>query len=193
MNRRRVLALSLTLGMGLTLAPHDSAAEEIVVPVSLQVELLAKVAAYDRNFAARATDPVRVLVLTKPHDAQSIRVGVKIQSALNDLSDFVGLGVVATIGVFTTASDLAAACKAEKYAVVYLTPGFDNDIAAIAAALRGVSVLTVSTIPAYVPRGIVLGFDSASGKSKLLVNLTQARLQNIAFKAEILKLMKVFE
>ena len=36
-------------------------------------------------------------------------------------------------------------------------------------------------------------FDLVSGRSKLLVNLTQARRQNIEFRAEILKLTKVYE
>ena len=45
----------------------------------------------------------------------------------------------------------------------------------------------------HVPKGAVLGFDLVSGKPKLLVHLTQAKKQNAAFKAEALKLMKVFE
>ena len=39
----------------------------------------------------------------------------------------------------------------------------------------------------------VLGFDLVSGKSKLLCHLGQAKKQHVAFKAEVLKLMKVYE
>ena len=47
--------------------------------------------------------------------------------------------------------------------------------------------------PDYVPGGIVLGFDVVSGRPKLLVHLTQAKRQNVALRAEALKLMRVFE
>jgi hypothetical protein len=45
----------------------------------------------------------------------------------------------------------------------------------------------------YVPAGIVLGFDLVSGRPKLVVNLSQARRQHVDFRAEVLKLMKVYE
>jgi hypothetical protein len=185
--------LGVSLALGLLCDSTPASAEDVVVPVSLQAELLAKVAAYDRNFASRAGNHVEVLILVKRGDAQSGRVGGQLQNALDGIGDFAGIGHSESIGVFTNAADLAAACKNKKIAVVYLTPGFDDDIGGIAGALNGTSVLTVSAVPGYVPKGIVLGFDSVSGKSKLLVNLTQARLQSVSFKSEILKLMKVFE
>ena len=43
----------------------------------------------------------------------------------------------------------------------------------------------------YVPKGCVLGFDAESGRPKLVVNLSQARLQKVAFKPEFLKLARV--
>jgi hypothetical protein len=176
-----------------SLAPSSASGEEVVVPVALQAELVAKVAAYDRNFAARAGDQARILILVKAGDSQSARTANQLQRALAGLGDIAGLSHIETLGSFTSAAEIASSCGANKFAVVYLTPGFENEVSDIARALAGVSVLTVSAIPGYVPKGVVLGFDSESGKSKLLVNLTQARLQQVAFKSEILKLMKVFE
>jgi hypothetical protein len=183
----------LAFGVALLLEPAEAPAEDLVVPVSLQAELIAKVAAYDRNFAARAGDTVRTLIVSKNGDAQSARVAAQMQSALAGVGDVAGLPHTETVATFTSGGDLAAMVKSKGYAVVYITPGLDGDVGAIAGSLNGVSVLTVSAVPGYVPRGIVLGFDSVSGKSKLLANLTQARLQNVAFKSEILKLMKVYE
>jgi hypothetical protein len=57
----------------------------------------------------------------------------------------------------------------------------------------GVDVLSATGVPDYVPSGIVLGFDVVSGRPKLLVHLTQARLQKVELRADLLKLMKVFE
>jgi hypothetical protein len=52
-------------------------------------------------------------------------------------------------------------------------------------------VLTVASSAQDVENGIVLGFDVISGKPKLVVSLTQARKQNVAFNAAVLKMMKV--
>jgi hypothetical protein len=53
-----------------------------VVPFSRQVELLAKVALYDRNFAARAGARVRASVLVKPGNDASERAAGQLVSAL---------------------------------------------------------------------------------------------------------------
>jgi hypothetical protein len=185
--------LFLAWGAAAVLVAGSAAGEEVVVPISLQVELLAKVATYDRNFAARAGDHVQVLVLTKAGDAQSARVAGQIQSSLGGTATVAGLPHTEVVATFTNGPELTAACRAKPYAIVFVTPGLAGDLAAISKALSGLSVLSVTAIPGYVPNGIVLGFDMISGKSKLLVNLTQARLQSVAFRAEMLKLMKVAE
>jgi hypothetical protein len=58
--------------------------------------------------------------------------------------------------------------------------------------LTPVSVLSVGDVPEYVPDGVVLGFDLEAGKPKLLVNLDQARRQNVEFTSDVLRLMKVY-
>ena len=186
-DRRLFLSSSL-----LALLDVDSAwAEDVAVPVSLQAELTAKVALYDRNFSARAGGHVQVLILTKARDAQSTRVAAQIRNAFEAIERVAGLPHTETVAPFSSGADLAATCKAKKYAIVYVTPGLGDELEAIAKGLSGISVLSVSVIPGYVSRGMVLGFDMVSGKSKMLVNRTQARLQSVDFKAEMLKLMKV--
>ena len=64
---------------------------------------------------------------------------------------------------------------------------------AIAAALAGLDVLSVAAVASDVPRGIVLGFEVASGKPKLVIHLTCARRQNVAFKPGLLRLARVIE
>jgi hypothetical protein len=58
--------------------------------------------------------------------------------------------------------------------------------------VSNVSLLTVGATPEYVESGIVLGFDLVSGRPKLLINLSQARKQQVDFPASVLRLMKVY-
>ena len=91
------------------------------------------------------------------------------------------------------AQALAKTCRDRHISVVYFGPGFRDDIGKLRAALSGVDVMSVASVPDYVQGGIVLGFDVVSGRPKLLFNLTQARLQNVDLRAAVLKLMTVIE
>jgi hypothetical protein len=186
--------LALVCLLLVVVPPAQSSADEVAVPFELQVELLAKVAVYDKNLPARAGDRVRTLVLTKPSDTGSTRASTQLQKALVAKDTIVNLPHDPQPFTWTDAATLAKQCKARRIAIVYLTPGFsDEEIANIARALDGVDVLTVSAVASFVPRGIVLGFDLVSGKPKLLVHLPQARRQRVALSADVLKLMKVYE
>jgi len=170
------------------------AADGLEVPVGLQAALLAKVAEYDRNFAERAGARVQVLIVTKQGNAESTRIASAMQSALGHRDQIAGLPHDEWIAPYTGAIDLVAACRDRHVAVIYFGPGFgQQDVEVIRASLEGVNVLSVASVPQYVERGIVLGFDLISSRPKLLFHLTQARKQHVDMRGEALKLMKVFE
>jgi hypothetical protein len=168
-------------------------AEEPSVPVRLQASLLAKLAGYDRNLQNRAGDRVRIAVLIKPGDADSVRVGEEMSHALGQISDISGLPHEELSIAYTSAEALPQACATQRIAILYVTPGFDGDALKISQALRGVDVLTVAAMARYVSRGIIVGFDAVGGQPRMLVHLPQARAQHVDFQATVLKLMKVVE
>ena len=168
-------------------------AEDVAVPVGLQAELIAKIASYDKSFVERAGERAQIAILLKGGSADSSRTAAHMQSSLAALPAVGGLPHDEHMVTYAGGGALAAYVKARRIAIVYVTPGFGEDAGDIRASLEGVNVLSVAAVPEYVPKGIVLGFDLVSGKPKLLVNLAQAKKQNVAFKAEVLKMMKVYE
>jgi hypothetical protein len=168
-------------------------ADDVAVPVTLQADLLAKVAEYDRNFADRARDQVHVLLVAKQGSSASARVASQMAASLGRLPQIAGLPHDETLVPYPGAAELAALCRSRNAAIVFFGPGFADDIEAIRKELVGVDILSATAVPEYVPEGIVLGFDAISGRPKLLVNLTQAKTQNVSLRAEALKLMKVYE
>jgi YfiR/HmsC-like len=170
-----------------------ASAEDVVVPVRMQAELLAKVAIYDRNFEARNGGRVKVLIVVNPGDHSSRLAGSGMKNVLGSLETIGNLPHEDEIISYTDAPSLAEMCKARKVGILYVTPGFSGQLPAMRAALGSLDLLTVGSIADYVPGGIVLGFDLVSGKAKLLVNLSQARKQHVEFRAEVLKLMRVYE
>lgn len=191
--RPRTLRLLICIVIAALLVIRRSDAEEVPVPIDLQVDLLVKVAAYDKHMPARAGDRVRVLLLTRAGDPESTRMATQVTRALAAKDVIAALPHEETTARFTDGPALARRIAASRLSIVYFMPGFsDDEIVSAAAALFGVDVLTVAAFPRYVPGGVVLGFDIVSGKTKLLVHLAQAKRQRVALSADILSLMRVY-
>lgn len=187
---RLVAMACLALGIAFT---RPTIAEDAPVPMPLEAELLARVAPYDKNMPARARDRLRIVILTKAGNDDSARAMGQLRVALGAIDRIGGLPHDEVVLPFTGKETLASLVREQHVGIVFLTPGLSADVDAIRGALDGLDVLSVTSVPTDVPRGIVLGFDLVSGKPKLVVNLTQMRRQNVAFAASLLKLMRVFE
>lgn len=169
-------------------------AEDVGVPISLQMELLLKVASYDKNLKQRARDRVRVAVVLRQDDPDSGRSAAQALKALSEADAIDGMPLDRLSTTFTDAAALARFIHEGNVAIVYVTPGFrDSEIEAIARALDGVSVLSVGALAKYTPRGMVLGFDLVGGKPKLIVNLGRAKRQYVELSSSVLKLVRVIE
>jgi hypothetical protein len=171
----------------------SAGARDLEVPVRLQAELLAKVAAYDGSFVARAGGQALVLVVIRVGDAESERLGERILAELRVLTRIGGLPHVEELVRYTSSAALAELVRVRGADVVYLSSSLESEMAAIAQALDGTSVLSVGVNAAYVPRRAVLGFDVESGKPKLVVHLGQARRQAVAFPPELLTMARVIQ
>jgi hypothetical protein len=168
-------------------------ADDVSLPAGKQMELLAKVADYDRNFRPRAGARAQIVLLVKPDDGDSVRTAAQMQAALARIDTVAGLAHDDRVEPYRGAAALADECRSQHIAVVVVGPGFRDDVEAIRVALDDVDVLTVSAVADYVPKGIVLGFDLVGGHPKMLVHLTQAKRQHVAFMADVLKLMQIYE
>jgi len=190
---RAVRAAAFALAVLTLTVSRSSYAEDVPVPVSLQAELLAKVAGYDKNLKARAGDRVRILLVEQPGNAESERIVTQMRAALEQVGPIAGMAHEEAVVPFSGAAALVATIRDRHAAIVFFSPGFAADIGAVRDALDGVDVMSATAVPDYVPRGVVLGFDLVGGKPKLTVNLSQARRQNVSFAAEVLKIAKVYE
>jgi len=166
--------------------------DEPNVPVSLQVELTCKVTKFDRNFAARAADKIVVLIAFKKGDVDSERIAKQLKTAFEVQLASSGARHEELVMPYAGAPALLGEAKSRKASIVILSPGVSSDGQAIAKSFDGYDGVTVSTSVEGVDKGLVLGFDLISGKPRMLLNLDQARRQNADFRAEVLKLMKVY-
>jgi hypothetical protein len=167
-------------------------AQSAGVPAGIQAELLSKLEGYDRNFAARAGDTAKTLILVKAGNTRSELSAAEMRSALSRVDRIGGLPHQELVVPFESADALAERCRSDRIAVVYLTPGFDTDIEALRASLSTANVLTLAAVTDYVAQGAVLGFELESGKPKIVINLEQARRQGVNFPPDLVRLMRVY-
>jgi len=115
---------SLLLGLPLLFAPARLLADEdVAVPVPLQVELLLKVAGYDKQLATRATSHARVLILVKAGNPQASQVAQTAKLALQGKT-LNRLTVEPLELSFNDATAVAQTVKEKGVAILYATPGF---------------------------------------------------------------------
>jgi hypothetical protein len=180
------------LGALAGLWPLSSRASGEIVPLPLQVKLCAKVVKYDKNFARRVRDRVRVGVLLDEGNADSRYAASTLRREFDDTREIAGVPISVEFIAYSDASAVRAAVDSRRLGLLYLTPGFSERAAGIAGALAGTDLISVSALASDVPSGIVLGFDLVSSQPKLWVNLSSAQQQNVMFEPQALKLMKVF-
>ncbi|MEO8878435.1 MAG: YfiR/HmsC family protein [Polyangiaceae bacterium] len=155
------------------------------------VPAMVKVADYDRHFLARANGLVRTLVIFHEGDLASEKSAIEIVSVLAKTGKIAGLAHEERAEPYPGANALASQIRSEQSAILVLATGFGNDAPAIAHELDGIDVLSVAVDADDVPKGIVFGVDARAGKSTLVIRLAQARRQNVAFEASLLKLARI--
>lgn len=161
------------------------------VPIRLQVNLLDRVIPFDRNFAARVHGRLMVVILVDEKSPDSVRVGAQLQSELSSRDSLGSYGLSAARLPFVSLTGLREECRRLRAGVVYVTPGMREAAGQLAGALQGLKVLSVGSMPEQVGEGLVLGSAVRSGKPRVLVNLKQARRQDIDFRADFLRMVEV--
>lgn len=187
--RRRTLGL---LGAGAAvLCAADALAADPEVPLRLQVSLLDRVIPFDRNFAVRVHDKLSVVVVVDTSSTDSTRIGAELLRELAALETLGNYPFAVSRVAFAGGQELKDECKRLRAGVVYVTPGMREAVVRLATALQGLRVLTVGAVPEQVTEGLVLGSAQRSGRPRVLVNLSQAKLQEIDFRADFLRMAEV--
>jgi hypothetical protein len=168
-------------------------AQEASVPASVQAELVAKLASYDKNFATRSGDRVRIMIVTMRGDADSTHMGGQLRAAFAEMDRVGGLPHEELMAEYSDPPTLASTCRNQHVAIVYLTAGMFHEVEAIGKALEGVSILSVGAVGGYSSKGAVIDFFTEGGKPKIALNLAQARRQQVALAPEVVRIMRVIE
>lgn len=180
-----------SLVLGVALAAGVAAAEDTLVPASLQVELLDKVVAYDRNAPRRVQRQPVVLVAFATGDAASEHAAAQLAAAFRTHGTLGDAPCMPRVVGFVSATALRLEADQSKAGIVMLAPGLEDQAVALGQAFTDWDGLTVSSTGGGVPAGLTLGFVLEQGRPRIQVNISQARRQGVDFRSELLRIVKV--
>ncbi len=163
------------------------------MPAQLQAQLVSRLASFDRNFANRAGPVAHVLIVYRANDTESQVEATSIARALEELRQVGGIPARIELADFSDPAALVARCRAQRVALAYFATGLEPEMPRLAAAFEGVDILTVGASASHALSGAVVGFGLEEARPKIVANTKRARVQNVLFKAELLKLARIVE
>jgi uncharacterized membrane protein len=193
MSRSRAIAVTLVAGMTLSLDPRPAVAEEPSIPLDLQAQLSAKIVEYVESPPLGGAEQVPIGVLVKARDADSMRAGIELRAAFARVGSSSRRTFDVQIIQWAGAGALVEELAHRKLAIIYLTPGLSADLAAVIGAVAHRRVLTIAAVDTYVAEGAILGYELSSGHPRMILNLRQAKSQEVLLRAALMKLARIVE
>jgi hypothetical protein len=177
---------TVALAVGMSVAIPTLAAQEVPVPVRVQVPLLLRILSFDRNLARRRAGDLVVAVLYQSRNRSSLAIAEEVTRLLGSLSGTEAVGID-----LDKVTDLRAALAQSGGQVLYVSPLRGVEISGIVRVSRGAGVTTVTGVPRYVEEGISIGLDLKAERPEIVVNLEGARAEGADFTAQLLKLARL--
>ena len=170
-----------------------SAAQDMSVPIEVQVPLLLKILTFDRTLAADSHDSLVVGVVFQSHYRGSAGVAdevCRILAATGRNPNAARVLRVVTIDL-DKSDALGATLLREGVQALYVTPLRAVATSAVAAATRQRQVISLTGVARYVEEGLAVGLDAAGDRPQIVINLAASKAEGAAFTGQLLKLARL--
>jgi hypothetical protein len=186
------LGILTTLGLaGLVSSFRPLPAQDMDVPMRVQMPILLKVISFDRQLHSRAQRGVIVGVLMQRGNRASVIAhdqAVEILTAPGTAVDGIPVRVV-TFDL--DRQSLQAVFANTTLTHLYVTPLRAVDIGELASEARTAHVTTMTGVPEHLGRGLSIGVGLRGGRPRILVNVDASRAEGAELSAELLKLAEL--
>ncbi len=169
-------------------------AQEMVVPIKLQLALFFKILPFDRNLKDRVGDEIVIAVFYQnkigmSYDAKEELLKMVKESSVKKIEGiplrFVSIDIEET--------DLKEAITRDNVDILYITPLRAVEIEKIANLSRAKKITTLTGVPDYVESGLAVGVGIKGEKPQIIINLKAAKAEGADFSANLLKLCRVIK
>jgi hypothetical protein len=173
--------------------PRSLVAQQVPVPVAVQIPILVKILNFDRNFPERAGGRLVVGVLFQSRYRTSANVAHEVCLAFQELP----AGAFGAVEASCVAIDLDAtsaldsALKRKRVQVLYVSPLRAVPLGEVTAVSRAAGITTLTGVPRYVETGLAIGLDMKGERPEIVINLAASRAEGADLTAHLLKLARV--
>ncbi len=169
-------------------------AQEMVVPIKLQLALFLKILPFDWNLKDRVGNEIVFAIFYQnnfgiSYNAKEGFLKVVKESSVKEI-DGIPLRFV-SIDIEET--DLAEAITRDNVDILYITPLRAMEIEKITNLSRAQKITTLTGVPDYVESGLAVGVGVKGEKPLIIINLKAAKAEGADFSSQLLKLAKVIE
>ena len=184
-------ALDSPINLPPLVVPAD--AEAIPVPADLQVPLILKVLAFDRNFDKRGWTVLRIGIVFVASDPASAKVRSDIVEVFHRLSDKTlrNLPIDYTAVEYTSDAQIEGVVKARQFAMLYIAPGNARNLQKLLQVCQDQHIITTTGVPAYVEKGVAIGIGVRQDRPEIVINLRSMRSAGSEFDASLLQAARV--
>ena len=175
-----------TLGL-LLVGAAPCLAQDMPVPVDVQVPLLAKILSFDEA-RAPTSGPLVLAVVYQSRNRISAGTAADVMARLAELEGF----RVVAVDLDET-PDLAAELQRDGAQALYVAPLRAVAPERLALVSRERQVVTLTGVPGYVAEGLAVGIELSGERPHLVINLAAARAEGARFSAQLLKLARLVE
>ena len=170
-----------------------AAAQEITVPVELQISLFKKVMTFDRNLEKRSGGELVVGVLFQSRFRRSLSVKNEFFGCLEKMPrDTLGQLPVKFEAIdLSETADWQAEASARHVNVLYLAPLRAIDVKEIFHVSQSRRWVTWTGVIEYVDAGCSFGIVLKGDRSSIKINLAASRSEGMDFSSQLLKLVQV--
>jgi len=171
-------------------------AQDVAVPVAVQVPILAKTLSFDRRLPERAGGRLVVGVLFQSRYRTSANIAEEVCRSLGALPPG-ALGALESLERSCVALDidgkasLEAMLRQHQVRVLYVSPLRAYPLENVIALTRAERITTLTGVPRYVEGGLAIGVDMKRDRPEIVINLAASRAEGADLNAHLLKLARV--
>jgi hypothetical protein len=193
MNTKGGLLISGLLISLLVLGGHHSFSQEAKVPQEAQIPFLLKILTYDRAFKEKAQDALNIGLLYNPDDNASIEHKDRVVEAFQRYRDkkVSGLSLEILPFDYITFHDLLELLPGKRIHVLIITTGNTEMLREIINLTREGRILSFSTSPELVEKGVSVGIDLVEEKMKIVIDYEATKTEGSDFSAQLLKICRI--
>ena len=170
-----------------------SHAQEMAVPVDIQVPILMKIISFDRNLSARAGDEIVVGVLYQHGLRASTLAKEQFLDEAAQLPVIGGLRIRVVEIRIDGEQDLRSVIRGSGARVLYVTPVRSISMGVITGISRELGITTMTGVPEFVNSGIAVGVGLKGERPSIVINLSAAREEGADFSSQLLRLARIIQ